>query len=444
MLRDEKPGAGAPNKPNSQALKSRTGLGNRVLASHPQSDVTLRSALFMICQLPNCQLCGKHNPIKFLDLGMQPLANKYPIEAQFKTEDYFPLAMFFCPQCKNVQLGTIVSRERMFEDYYYLSSVNAGLVRHFENLAKKLVSTQFVVDVGSNDGILLKPLKQLGVKAIGVEPSVNVSKIANDQGLTTLCAFFDAAAAAQVEKTYGKPDVIVASSVFTHLENPHAFIDAVRMLLADNGRFIIEVEYIGNILRNVQFERFYLDRIFYYSLTSLKHLFDAHDMIIADVDHIEPHGGSLQVTFQRKGWGALPSVNVGALLDEENETLTIAKLEEFRRNVETQISAFRTLLADYKNANLKVAGYGAPARVSTICNYGKIGPSLIEFTVDDSPLKQNKFTPGTHIPIVTKVHLDSHRPDILVVFAYEYFEDIRKKTEGKYRYLIPIPPREVR
>jgi hypothetical protein len=92
---------------------------------------------------------------------------------------------------------------------------------------------------------------------------------------------------------------------------------------------------------------------------------------------------------------------------------------------------------------LKVAGYGAPARVSTICNYGKIGPSLIAFTVDDSPLKQNKFTPGTHIPIVTKAHLDSHRPDVLVVFAYEYFEDIRKKTDGSYRYLMPIPPREV-
>src|SRR5262249_8609037 len=157
-----------------------------------------------------------------------------------------------------------------------------GLVRHFERLAKKLEGARFVVDVGSNDGILLKPLKQLGIKAIGVEPSINVSKIANDQGMTTLCAFFDADTAAQLEKSYGKPDVIVASSVFTHLENPHAFIDAVRMLLDDGGRFLIEVEYIGNILRNIQFERFYLDRIFYYSLTSLKHLFESHHMIITD------------------------------------------------------------------------------------------------------------------------------------------------------------------
>lgn len=166
-------------------------------------------------------------------------------------------------------------------------------------------------------------------------------------------------------------------------------------------------------------------------------------MIIADVEHIEPHGGSLQVTIRRKGRSVAPSGNVTALLKEEDESLTVGKLKEFKRNVDTQIAAFRDLLASYKKSNLKVAGYGAPARVSTICNYGNIGPSLIEFTVDDSPLKQNKFTPGTHIPIVTKAHLDSHRPDVLVVFAYEYLEDIRKKTGGSYRYLLPIPPREV-
>jgi methylation protein EvaC len=390
-----------------------------------------------------CYLCGESALHEFLDLGRQPLANKYPVQAQFASEDFFPLAVYFCTNCKNVQLGTIVSRARMFEDYYYLSSVNAGLVRHFEKLAKQLKSARFVVDVGSNDGILLRPLKELGVKAVGIEPSVNVSKIANDAGFTTLCAFFDSASAAEVERRYGKPDAIVASSVFTHLEDPHLFIEAVKALLADDGRFIIEVEYIGDILRQTQFERFYLDRIFYYSLTSLHHLFKLHGMAVVDVEHIEPHGGSLQVTIAHERHGATPSANVGALLLEEKDALNPAKLREFRHEVDKQIGNFRKLLEDYKKSNLKVAGYGAPARVSTICNYGKIGPSLIEFTIDDSPLKQNKFTPGTHIPIVAKEELDKNRPDILVVFAYEYFADIRKKTDNAYRYLVPIPPREV-
>lgn len=391
----------------------------------------------------NCQLCGEPHLHEFLNLGRQPLANKYPTQAQFAGEDFFPLAVLFCQRCKNVQLGTMVSRERMFEDYYYLSSVNPGLVRHFEKLAGKLATAKFVVDVGSNDGILLKPLKELGIRALGVEPSINVSKIANDAGLTTITTFFTEPSARQIAQEHGKADAIVASSVFTHLENPHAFIEAVKVLLATSGRFVIEVEYIGNFLRDVQFERFYLDRIFYYSLTSLKHLFEQHGMYISDVEHIEPHGGSLQVTLQRQGEGAAPTQRVADQLAEEASALTLAQLAQFRAEVDRQIAAFRGVLEDYKAKGLKVGGYGAPARVSTICNYGQIGPELIDFTVDDSPLKQNKFSPGTHIPIVPRTHLEAHRPDVLVVFAYEYLDDIRTKTGGGYRYLIPIPPREV-
>lgn len=400
------------------------------------------AGLFATLSAMQCHICRNASAEMFLDLGRQPLANKYPREADFASEDFFPMQVFFCTTCKNVQLGTIVSRERMFEDYYYLSSVNPGLVRHFESLAKKLSGAKFVVDIGSNDGILLKPLKEMGVKAVGIEPSVNVSKIANDAGLTTITAFFDADSVRKTVAEYGKSDVIVASSIFTHLEDPHAFTEDVKGLLTEDGRFIIEVEYIGNIITQIQFERFYLDRIFYYSLTALKYLFDSHGMHITDVEHIEPHGGSLQVTIRRQGVGE-PSARVARQLAEEAELLTLPNLQAFKESVDAQMSAFRNKLQEYKAGGLRVAGYGAPARVSTICNYGGIGPELVECTVDDSPLKQNKYTPGTHIPIVPREYLESHHPDILVVFAYEYFEDIKKKTGGAYRYLIPIPPREV-
>ena len=390
-----------------------------------------------------CYLCSQYDIVLSLDLGSQPLANKYPTEKEFETEDFFPLQVFFCKKCKNVQLGTIISRKRMFEDYYYLSSVNPGLVRHFEELAKKIASARFVVDIGSNDGILLKPLKQLSVKAIGVDPSINISKIANDQGLTTIASFFDSETTEKIEKDFGKPDVVVASSVFTHLENPHQFIEDLKNVMDNDGVFILEVEYIGNILENIQFERFYLDRVFYYSLTSLLKLFAGHDMYIADVEKIEPHGGSIRVVVRKNSLGSSPSTAVKNLLKEERNILNISKLEEFRHKAETYLSAFRDKLNEYKKAGLRVAGYGAPARVATICNYGKIGPSLIGFIVDDSPLKQNRWSPGTHIPIVPRSYLEKYKPDVLVVFAYEYFEDIKKKTNGEYKYLIPIPPREI-
>lgn len=393
-----------------------------------------------------CVLCHHEQAVEFLNLGKQPLANKYPRgESDFLAEDFFPLAVFFCPQCKNFQLGTIVSRERMFEDYYYLSSVNPGLVRHFDEFAKRLTGAKFVVDIGSNDGILLKPLKELGVKAIGVDPSINVSKIANDAGLETLVAFFDMPTAEKVTREYEKPDVVIASSIFTHLEDPHQFIDAVKHLMTDDGKFIIEVEYIGDILKNIQFERFYLDRVFYYSLTSLKHLFESHGMYLADVERITPHGGSIRVTACKNGHTLKPTDEVGRILEEEKTDLTPASLREFRSKVDASIAAFRDKLLEYKKSNLKVAGYGAPARVATICNYGNIGQTLVDFIVDDSPLKQNRYSPGTHIPIVPKSFLEvpEQKPDVLVVFAHEYFDDIKKKTNGNYKYLIPVPPREV-
>ena len=393
--------------------------------------------------MKKCSICGEDTAVSFLDLGKQPLANKYPREEDFASEDFFPLEVFFCTTCRNVKLGTIVSRERMFVDYYYLSSVNQGLVRHFEGLAKKLAGSKFVVDVGSNDGILLKPLKEMGITAVGIEPSVNVSKIANDAGLTTLTAFFNAESAKETKEKYGEPDVIVASSIFTHLEDPHDFLEVVKKLLSKDGKFIIEVEYIGNFIKNIQFERFYLDRVFYYSLSSLKHLADMHGMYISDVEHIPPHGGSLQVTVQRKGEGAGESERVTKQLTAEERELTQDTMRAFKKEVDAQTKAFREALEAFKKEGVAVAGYGAPARTTTICNYGHIGPELIPFTVDDSPLKQNKFTPGTHIPIVPREYLESHKPDILVVFAYEYLDDIKKKTDRTYRYFIPIPPREV-
>lgn len=388
-----------------------------------------------------CRLCHNTATLPFFDLGQQPLANKYPREGEFATEDFFPMIVEYCERCKNVQLATIISRERMFVDYYYLSSVNPGLVRHFNDLAQKLKDAKLVVDIGSNDGILLRPLKELGVKAVGVEPSVNVSKIANDEGLETITSFFNAESVQGILKMYGQSDAIVCSSVFTHLEDPHQVIEDVKPLLSADGRFIIEVEYIGDIVKDVQFERFYFDRPYYYSLTSLHHLFAAHDMHVADVAHIAPHGGSLQVTVKHgKGEG---SAAIKDMLAREETSLTTAGLEVFKATSVAYVADFKKKLEEYKKEGVRVAGYSSPARVSTITNFGDIGPDLIPFIVDDSPLKQDRFSPGKHIPIVPKEHLDQVGADLLVVFAYEYLDDIKGKTGGAFRYLIPIPPREV-
>lgn len=390
-----------------------------------------------------CRLCHDTHLLEFLDLGDQPLANKYPTEDEFATEDFFPVKVFYCPACKSVQLGMAISRERMFENYFYLSSFNSGLVTHYEALARTLSDATLVVDIGSNDGILLRPLKEMGITAVGVEPSTNVSKLANDAGLATINAFFDVATVRRIRTEYGRPDVITGLSMFSHLGDPHTFIEDVKELLADSGRCIIEIEYVDTILRSMSFERFYLDRISYYSVTSLEGLFQRHGMYLSDVEETASHGGSLRVTAQKKGKGRAPAESVARHMAYEARELVPEALTEFGRKARAQISELRAKLEGYKAAGLSVAGFGAPARVSTLCNFGGIGPDLISFIVDETPLKQNRFSPGTHIPIVPMSHLHTHAVDLFVVFVHEYFDVVKSKLSGPHRYLFPIPAREV-
>ena len=390
-----------------------------------------------------CDLCN-HKISEFLDLGNQPLANKYPKKEEFKDEDFFSLKVLFCENCKNVQLGYKVSRNKMFKNYFYLSSVNGALVRYFEGLAEELKNSKFVIDIGSNDGILIKPLYKLGVNCVGVDPS-DVAKLANDEGLTTIVSFFNSDCVDKIIKEYEKPDVIVCSSTFTHLEDPHDFIKNLKNLLREDGKFIVEVEYVGNFIKNIHFERFYLDRIFYYSLTSLKNLFKQYNMDVIDVEEIDVHGGALKVTIYNNSQNKQLTQRAKDWLKKEELELTVEILSGFKDIVKENINLFKNKLQEYKDQGLKVAGYGSPARLSCICNYGQIDETLIKFTVDDSPLKNKGFkhTPGTHIPIVSKEMLEEYDPDVIILFAYEYFEDIKKKLNKSYKFLLPIPPKEI-
>lgn len=394
--------------------------------------------------MKTCTLCKQKKSFEFLDLGKQPMANKYPLTKNaFRLEKFFPVKVFFCINCKNIQLGTTVSRNEMFEDYYYLSSVNKELVRHYEKFAKKLKKAKFVVDIGSNDGISLKPLKEMGVKALGVDPSINVGKIANDAGFETFVTFYNHQAARRIKNEYGKADVITGFSMFSHLQDQHQFIEDVKFLLTDDGKFIVEVEYNKLMLEKMSFERFYLDRILYFSVTSFEKLFQQHDMYLSDAEVTKIHGGSIRITAQKKGFGKKPSPRVKRLMEEEIKDLTLTTVIKFGKNAKIQIEALKNKLKSYKTKGLTIAGYGSPARVATLTNFGNIGPELIDFIVDDSPLKQNRFSPGKHIPIVSNEYLKEHPVHVLLFFAYESFEDIKKKLNRKYINLFPIPVREI-
>ena len=387
-----------------------------------------------------CQICRKDTYVPILSLGNQPLANKYPAnKTELKKERKYPLDLIFCKYCKIVKIKKIINSKEMFEKYFYLSSINQELVNHFNNLAILLKGYNFVVDIGSNDGILLKPLKKNGVKSIGIDPSKNVGKIANKMGFKTLIGFFSKKIVQSIISKYGNPDAVVASSVFTHIQNPKQFCQNIKNLLSKGGLLILEIEYLSSFLKKNEFERFYFDRPYYYSLKSIKILFESLDMSLTDVQLINTHGSSLRC-FIRNKKNIKPKKSVKKILDIEKNTLTIKSFNNFNLRINYEIQNFKKKLLNFKAKNKLVIGYGCPARVSTITNYGNINSNHIKYIIDDSPLKQNKLSPGSHIPIVKMANKKNDKFEIIIVFAYEYFKYIKKKFKNKkVLFYKPIP-----
>ena len=388
-----------------------------------------------------CRICNSKDTKLAIDLGKQPLANKYPKNNyEITKEKKYSLKVFFCNNCKAGQIQKIIDRNILFKDYYYLSSVNKKLKEHFIKLSKKLIKYEFVVDIGSNDGILLEPLKKLKINSIGVDPSINVGKIANSKGLKTYISFFNKKIINEILKDYKKPDLIVASSVITHLKTPLIFAKNVKEFIRDNGTLIIEIEYLDNFLKNFEYERFYFDRPFYYSANSINKLFRQVGMSLYDIEKIDIHGGSLRC-YIKNTKNFKKTLRCNKILLDEEKSLNYKSFKIFNKKINLFSNKLREKLIDLNVKNKYVIGYGAPARVSTITNFSNIDTKLINYIIDDSPLKQNRFSPGKHIDILPRKFNIHKNIDIVIVFAFEYFKDIKKFffKNKKIKFYKPIP-----
>jgi len=406
-----------------------------------------------------CRSCGSEQIEKFLSLGEQPLANNFLREKDFPNEKRYPLTLVFCKNCSLVQLSedSFVSRETIFTTYYYASSVAVGLREHFEKLASDLTERyrlqggdKLVVDIGSNDGVLLKPLKELGVRAIGVEPALNLAKIANDAGLYTIPEFFTEEVAKEIAGQHGRADVVVSANTFAHLGDVHGFIEGVKILLKDDGVFVIEVQYMSDMIRDLTFDNIYHEHVFYYTIASLRRLFKIHGMGIFRAERISTHGGSIRVYVSRDNREIERSV-VDLLNEEKAARLSNPSIyKAFARMVLGRLGEISNLILELNAQHKTIAGYGAPAKLSTLLNSIKIKKGLsfyIQYIVEDNPLKQGLYTPGTHIPIFGPKMLEKEMPDYLIIFAWNYANDIMKKCQ-KYKdmgtkFIIPMPKLEV-
>lgn len=398
----------------------------------------------------NCRLCKSRDLHKFLELGPQPLAGKFLTREQLaEKEDYFPLGVHFCKNCALVQVLDVVPKGKLFSQYLY--APHSVLSPHFTEYAKEITAEfglngkSLAVEIGSNIGMMLKPLKELcGVKAIGVEPAQNIAKMANEMGLETINDFFTEKVARGIAEKSGKADIVVANNVFAHIDDLDEILRGIKALLKENGVFVFENHYLLDTVEKLQFDDIYHEHLCYYSLHPLIPFLGKYGLQVFDARRIKTHGGSIRVycgNSERKVKAA-----VQELLEEEKKR-GLDRLEtyaEFGKKAWKRREELVKLLRSLKSEGKTIAGYGAPARGNTLLNYCKIGTDILDYIVDDSPLRQGKFTPGTHIPITSVDRFRKENPDYALLLAYGgYTETIIKKEDGFIKnggkFIIPLP-----
>ncbi len=400
----------------------------------------------------SCLICGGKKLTKYLSLGKAAPANSYLEKSDLKMEEFkAPLEVYFCHKCHLAQLLHIVDRSLIYRDYAYFSSTSPMLVKHFEEYAN-IVFKRFpkqckklVVDIGSNDGVLLKPFKEFGAKILGIDPARNIACVANKNEIPTIPAFFNSKLVPKIIKKFGKAGIITSNNTLAHTDILHEIFQGVKELLDIDGVFVFEVQYFADLIKHNEFDNTYHEHICYHSVYPLSYLLRMHGMDVFDVIHTDTHGGGIMV-FASHSPSCFPrGKSVSALLKNEKE-LGLDKLSTYRKFAKRPPIVKKKLtkmLKDMKKEGKTIVGYGASAKCTTLLQYCGIGTELIDYITDSAPSKQGKFTPGTHIPIVSPETLKNNPPDIIVIFAWNYAVNIMekekwfKKKGGKF--IIPIP-----
>jgi hypothetical protein len=362
--------------------------------------------LLLSCYKFDCRSCGNTKLKRVISLGYQPLANNLLNKKDEKCELY-PLEVNYCDRCHNCQLSVAVNPKKMFSNYLYTSSTSESFREHFVNAANKYIKDfklnkkkSYIIDIGSNDGVALKPFKNLGFKKIlGVEPAKNLARLANKNKIKTFNGFLEGNNLKKIKKN---ADLILASNVFAHSDKLKEMAECMFKLLSKNGSIIIEVQYLLNTLKDLTFDNIYHEHYNYWSLTSLIMFFDKLNATIYKAEKIETHGGSLRI-YVKSSKKTKVERSVKLILEEEEKfgIKNYKSYQEFAKKVYKIRENVRKNILKLKKNNAKIIGYGSPAKATTALNFFGISDE-IECIVEDNKLKHGKFLPGMNIPITSK------------------------------------------
>lgn len=399
-----------------------------------------------------CQLCESQALTLILSLAATPPANAFVSGAELgQDQPYFPLDVFQCEDCHHVQLLDVVNPAVLFENYVYVSGTSQAFVRHFESyaatLSKRLspLADSLIVDIGSNDGTLLSFFKQRGYRVLGVDPARKIAANASAAGFETLPLFFTPDLAGKIVTERGPATIVTANNVFAHAEDLTSIALGIAELLSPDGVFTFEVSYLVDVFQNVLFDTIYHEHIAYHAVGPLKRFFMRADLDLFAAERVSSHGGSLRGYVQKNGGPHVPDGSVDALIDMEQKLglYRPATLKKFGDRIDRLRDRFKVTLQELSDAGNSIAGYGAPAKATTLLHHFGIEPGTLDYIIDDSPLKQGLFSPGQHIPIVSSDILGINPPDILIILAWNFADVIMKKNaafaEQGRRFLIPVP-----
>ena len=385
-----------------------------------------------------CRICGsQYKP--FISFGPQPIANGFEDPGRSPGSYRFELQMGFCDSCLMVQLIDQPAPEQMFHgEYAFFSSTSLLMDEHFRQFHEYIDknhlgrSNPFVVEMGSNDGIMLKYFAEKGVHHLGIEPSANVARVATERGINTIVAFFNVETARQIVAEHGQADVFYSANVMCHIPYMHSIASGIVELLRPDGVLIFEDPYLGDVLRLNSYDQIYDEHVFLFSVGSVRNLFGKYDLELIDVLPQDTHGGSMRYVLGRTGAHSV-SARVGAQvsLEEEMGLYVPDTYVRFCEHVEQSRRELIALLRDIRSQGKRVVGYGATSKSTTVLNYCGIGPDLVEFICDTTPIKQGKLTPGSGIPVRPYEEFSRRFPEYALLFAWNHSKEIMAK-EGNF------------
>ena len=367
-------------------------------------------------------------------------------------EPFYPLHAYVCHECLLVQLDEYVAPSDIFSDYAYFSSYSDSWVEHARRYADAmtarlgLAAKSRVVEIASNDGYLLQHFVRKGIPVLGVEPAANVAQVAQEKGIPTTVRFFGRDTAREIAQETGQADLLLGNNVLAHVPKLNDFVAGMKILLKPQGVITMEFPHLYRLMERNQFDTIYHEHFSYFSFSTVEKVFAAHGLVLFDVEELDTHGGSLRIFARHADNGALPvSAQVFALKRrEQNEGFTrLETYSAFAEQVKETKRAILEFLIGAKRSGKTVVGYGAPGKGNTLLNYCGIRQDFIDYTVDRSPYKQGKFTPGTRIPIYNPDKIRETRPDYLFILPWNLKDEIANQMayvrEWGGKFVVPIP-----